>query len=129
MYVLTYFISIFIVPQVYDGHSNFLLNLSVGFNHTNGSLKLPIGNVTPVFYDTGTIIVSSLYFHILVTPFAHTVPGWNLFAAAMTPNNYLCLNLIKGIHDRASLYGNRSLGAFPLRYGRINDADVSGMGR
>jgi len=71
MYVLTYFVSIFIVLQVYDGHSNFLLNLSLS-NDTKGSnnttifnFKLPIANFSEL--DDNTTITSSLYFGILVT--------------------------------------------------------------
>ena len=50
--------------------------------------------------------------------------------AAMTQNSTLRSLLIKGVYDRASLYGNRSIGAFPVRF-RVGGDDIleSGIGR
>jgi hypothetical protein len=64
-----------------------------------------------------------------MTPFADAVPGWNLFVAAMTPNNDLRLDLIRRVHNRALLSGNHRLGAFPLQYDSKDGSDISGMGR
>jgi hypothetical protein len=66
-----------------------------------------------------------------IAPFSDAVPGWNLFVAAMTPNNDLRLDLIKRVHDRALLSGNQRLGAFPLQYNSKDGSDisVSGLGR
>jgi hypothetical protein len=70
MYVLIHFILIFIVLQIYDGHSNFLLNFS-----SSNDPDLVIMNVTlevdfklPVddYFSQYGNIVSSLYFLILV---------------------------------------------------------------
>jgi hypothetical protein len=63
------------------------------------------------------------------THWADALPGWNLFVAAMTPNNDLCLNRIGRVHNRASLFGNQSLGIFPLRYDSTNGSDMSGMAK
>ena len=46
--------------------------------------------------------------------FADAALGWCLFVAAMTPNRTLRSDLIKNVHDRASLYGRRSTVAVPL---------------
>jgi hypothetical protein len=63
------------------------------------------------------------------THWADALPGWNLFVAAMTPNNDLCSNRIRRVHNRASLFGNQSLGIFPLRYDSTNASDLSGMAK
>ena len=49
--------------------------------------------------------------------------------AAMTPNSNLRSDLIRRVHDRASIYGNQSIGAFPIRYNSIDGADLLGIGR
>ena len=46
--------------------------------------------------------------------------------AAMTPNSNLRSDLIRGVHDRASLYGNQSIGAFPSRYRSSDGTDIDG---
>jgi hypothetical protein len=48
--------------------------------------------------------------------------------AAMTLNSNLRSDLIRGVHDRASLYGNQSIGAFPSRYRSSDGTDISGIG-
>jgi len=79
--------------------------------------------------DSALMIVSSLYSCcVFDTTSANTVLGWNLFVAAMTPNSTLRSDLIMGIHDRVSFYGNQSIGAFPVRYG-VEGHDISGIGR
>ena len=55
--------------------------------------------------------------------------GWNLFVAAMTPSNELRSDRITKVHNRASLFGNQSLGIFPVMYGSTDGSDVSGMAR
>jgi len=59
----------------------------------------------------------------------NTVPAWNLFVAAMTPNNDLRSDLIRRVHNRASLFGRENMGIFPVRYGSFDGSDVSGMAR
>ena len=66
---------------------------------------------------------------VLDTTFAEAVVGWSLFVAAMTPNSDLRADLIKSVHDRASLYGNQSIGAFPVTYRSIDGITTSEIGR
>jgi hypothetical protein len=125
--VLTHFISIFIDFQVYDGQSNFLNNVppvdSLPGNET--SFDLPVEDT-----DTDAFItVSGLYFFSFDTPFADLALGWNLFVAAMTPNNDLRANRISRVHNRALLFGNQSIGAFLFRYDSSDGSDISGIGR
>ena len=50
--------------------------------------------------------------------------------AAMTPNSNLRSNLVRRAHDRASvnsLYGNQSMGAYPVRYDSTRGGDISGI--
>jgi hypothetical protein len=73
MHLLIHFILVFIVLQVYDGHSNFLLNLSsstdselldaMGLDIASFDFKFPIDNFFLSDYEA---IVSCLYFRILV---------------------------------------------------------------
>jgi hypothetical protein len=73
MHLLIHFILVFIVLQVYDGHSNFLLNLSsstdselldaMGLYIASFDFKFPIDNFFLSDYEA---IVSCLYFRILV---------------------------------------------------------------
>jgi len=121
------FISIFIGLQVYDAQSTFLNNIPPAeiypANETN--FDLPVENVNA----DASITVSSLYFIIFNTPFADAVLGWNLFVAAMTPNDDLRANRISRVHNRASLFGNQSMGAFPFRYDSGDGSDISGIAR
>jgi hypothetical protein len=48
------------------------------------------------------------------TTSADAALGWCLFVAAMTPNRTLRSDLIRSVHDRASLYGRQSIAAVPL---------------
>ena len=48
------------------------------------------------------------------TTFADAALGWCLFVAAMTPNSTLRSDLIRNVHDRASLYGRQNTVAIPL---------------
>ena len=72
--------------------------------------------------------MSSLYFIVFDKICANAVIGWNLFVAAMTPNSNLRSDIIRRAHNKASIYGNQSIGAFPIRYNRINGADFPGIG-
>ena len=60
---------------------------------------------------------------------ANGVPAWNLFVAAMTPNNDLRANLISRVHNRASSFGSQNMGIFPVSYNSFNGSDVSGMAK
>ena len=53
--------------------------------------------------------------------------GWNLFVAAMTPNQDLRMNLISRIHNRASY--NVSEGVFPLNYDSTSGTTILGRAR
>jgi len=125
--VLTHFISIFVDLQVYDGQSNFLNNIPPVDNLPSNEtiFNLPVEDIdTDVF-----ITVSGLYFFIFDTPFADLALGWNLFVAAMTPNNDLRVNCISRVHNQALLFGNQSIGAFLFRYNGSDGSDISGIGR
>jgi hypothetical protein len=73
--------------------------------------------------------VSSLYSLFCDTTFANVGLGWCLFVAAMTPNGDVRSDLIRSVHDRALLYGNQGIGAFPVRYLSESGLDRSGIGR
>ena len=60
---------------------------------------------------------------------ADALPAWNLFVAAMTPDNDLRSSLISRVHNRASLFGSEEMGAFPVRYRSVDGSDISGMAR
>ena len=60
---------------------------------------------------------------------ADTVPAWNLFVAAMTPNEDLQSGLISRVHNRASAFGSQDMGIFPVRYSSTNGSDISEMAR
>ena len=60
---------------------------------------------------------------------AAAVPDWNLFVAAMTSNVNLRSNLIRRVHNRASLFGSQNMGIFPYRYNSSDGSDLSGMAR
>ncbi len=53
--------------------------------------------------------------------------GWNLFVAAMTPNQDLRTNLISRVHNRASY--NVSAGVFPLNYDSASGTAILGRAR
>ncbi|KAI9430129.1 hypothetical protein H4582DRAFT_2087538 [Lactarius indigo] len=79
--------------SVYDGQSSFIDNLiltSTSFSN----FGVPVDNLGS---DTGAVVSS-----------------WNLFVAAMTPNQDLRTNLISRVHNRASY--NISPGVFPIEY-------------
>jgi len=47
----------------------------------------------------------------------------------MTSSNELRSDRITKVHNRASLFGNQSLGIFPVMYGSTDGSDISGMAR
>jgi hypothetical protein len=110
LFKLTCIVSISAILQVYDNQSYFLANNpSVSLNGTD--LYVPVGNTG----SDQVFTVSSLYsFFLFDTTFANEALGWCLFVAAMTPNRTLRSDLIRSVHDRASLYGGKSAVAVPL---------------
>jgi hypothetical protein len=71
--------------------------------------------------------------HTIEVVSANLILGWDLFVAAMTSNQSLCMDLISRVHNRASF--NMSTGVFPTKYdgtcyGRstvVSDVDDGGV--
>ena len=107
--------------QVYDGQSNFIDNMLS--NSTSTKFGMPVDNLNT---DT-SIALSSWYLYNVYILLADDVLGWNLFAAAMTPNQSLRSQLISKVHNRASF--NTSAGAFPVEYNSADGSSVQGVAR
>jgi hypothetical protein len=71
-----------------------------------------------------TVAVSSWFFYNSRILLADLVLGWSLFAAAMTTNQGLRLELISRVSNRAS-YTNTS-GVFPVYYGSVDGSTLEG---
>ena len=84
---------------------------------------MPVDNLNT---DTSTAM-SSWYLYNVYILSADCVLGWNLFAAAMTPNQSLRSQLISKVHNRASF--NTSAGAFPVEYNSADGSSVQGVAR
>ncbi len=130
----THFTPPLIFLQVYSAHSDFLNNTlwDLAFNET--IFGLPVDEAQAPIYLPGTphftrpIVPCWQFFFYFDTRRADAVLAWNLFVAAMTPNDALRSSLITRIHNRASLFGSQRMGIFPLRYS-LNGTDMSGLAR
>ncbi|KAH9036047.1 hypothetical protein EDB83DRAFT_1770629 [Lactarius deliciosus] len=88
--------------SVYDGQSSYIDNLTLTSSFAN--FGMPVDNLSS---DTGVAVSS-----------------WNLFVAAMTPNQDLRTNLISRVHNRASY--NKSAGVFPIQYDSMYGSTILG---
>ena len=84
---------------------------------------MPVDNLN---IDTSTTM-SSWYLYNVYILSADGVLGWNLFAAAMTPNQSLRSQLISKVHNRASF--NISAGVFPVEYNSADGSPLQGVAR
>ncbi|KAH9063195.1 hypothetical protein EDB87DRAFT_1558516 [Lactarius vividus] len=89
--------------SVFDGQSSFIDNLALNSSFSN--FGMPVDSLSG---DT-SVAVSS----------------WNLFVAAMGPNQDLRTNLVSRIHNRASF--NVSAGVFPLSYDSAQGSTILGV--
>ncbi|KAI9456365.1 hypothetical protein BJY52DRAFT_1171492, partial [Lactarius psammicola] len=88
--------------SVYDGQSSFIDNLTLTSTFSNFGMPVDSLGLDP----------------------SVTVSSWNLFVAAMTPNQNLRTNLISRVHNRASY--NVSTGVFPLNYDSTSGTTILG---
>ena len=84
---------------------------------------MPVDNLST---DTN-VDVSSRYLYNSRISLADLDSGWSLFAAAMTTNQDLRLELISRVHERASASGIP--GVFPLYYGSVDGSTLQGAAR
>ena len=131
----THFTPPLIFLQVYSAHSDFLNNTpwDLAFNETIFGLPVDGSEVDQadqqgIWLPARPIVPCWQSFFYFDTRRADAVLGWNLFVAAMTPNDALRSSLITRIHKRASLFGSQRMGIFPLRY-TLNGSDASGLAR
>ncbi|KAH9052374.1 hypothetical protein EDB87DRAFT_1722946, partial [Lactarius vividus] len=88
--------------SVYSNHSTFVENLTS--TSTFSHFGLPVDS--------------------LGSDLSASVSSWNLFVAAMTPNQSLRTELISRVHNRASY--NTSAGVFPLNYDSTSGTAILG---
>jgi hypothetical protein len=125
----THLIPPLILFQVYNAHSDFFINTPWDLTFNQTIFGLPADDSLMTVPTTFSPIVSSWQFNLCFNALrADAVLGWNLFVAAMTPNDALRSSLITGIHNRASLFGSQRMGIFPLCYTK-NGSDVSGLAK
>jgi hypothetical protein len=129
VFMSTHFIPPLIFFQVYSAHSDFLNTTQRDLTFNETIFGFPTDDGLTFVPITLNPIVSSWQFNFCFNTLrADAVLGWNLFVAAMTPNDALRSSLITRIHNRASLFGSQRMGIFPLCY-TMNGSDVSGLAK